>query len=153
MHLVGEGHFVGKTPQVVSSNLQATCLTEVGQPRPRVFLSGVIVIRKHDVQHISGQALQRVVPTVAGGSPANSEAPILVQDDASAVFQCDELAYREALRMRFIGSRGPEIADRAHAYDATWRDGGEAIRADIRSVRVRAPAPLHTAHFRAPERQ
>jgi hypothetical protein len=75
-----------------------------------------------------------------------------VQDHASAIFQRDELTYREALGTRFVGALWPEIADGAKAYDATWLDRGEKIRADINGVRVRVPATLHTAHFTAPER-
>ena len=73
-----------------------------------------------------------------------------MQDHASAIFQRDELTYREALGTRFVGAL-PEIADGAKTYDASWLDR-ERIRPIVNGVRVRVPATLHTAHFPAPER-
>ena len=70
-----------------------------------------------------------------------------MKDHAAAIFQCDELADREVLGTRVGGALRPEIADGAKAYHTTWLDAGETIRAAIRSVRVRAPARLHTAHL------
>ena len=74
-----------------------------------------------------------------------------MEDHASAIFQRDELTYREALGTRFVGALWPQIADGAKAYDATWLDR-ETICAIVIRVRVRVPATLHTAHFPAPER-
>jgi hypothetical protein len=122
-----------------------------------VVLCRLIVIGKHGVQHVSGQALESLVSAevsrrLTGWSQADGEASILVQDHASAIFQRHELAYREVLGTRVVGALGPEIADGAKAYDATWLDGGETIRAATSSVRVRVPATLHTAQLRTPER-
>jgi len=73
-----------------------------------------------------------------------------VQDHASAIFQRDELMYREALGTRFVEALRPEIADGAKAYDATWLDR-EKIRVIVNGIGMRVPATLHTAHLPAPE--
>ena len=72
-----------------------------------------------------------------------------MQDHPSAIFQRDELTYREALGARFVGALRPELADGPKAYDATWLDRNK-IRVIVNAVRVRVPATLHTAHFTAP---
>jgi hypothetical protein len=121
-----------------------------------VLAGGLSVIGKHDGQHVAGQALQSFVPRDVKRTPPNGsdrtvgEASILVQDHASAIFQCDELAYREAHGTRLVRAVGAEIADGAKAYDAPWLDRGETTRAGM-SVWVRAPAPIRTAHFTTPE--
>jgi hypothetical protein len=68
-----------------------------------------------------------------------------MQDHASAIFQRDELAYREALGTHFVGALRPEIAEGAKPYDAAWLDRGK-IRVIVDGVRVRVPAALQTAH-------
>jgi hypothetical protein len=69
-----------------------------------------------------------------------------MQDHASAIFQRDELSYREALRTLFVEALRPEIADRAKAYDATRLDR-ERIRVIVNAVRVRVPSTLHTDYL------
>ena len=71
-----------------------------------------------------------------------------MQDHTATIFQCDELGYREILRTRVGGARWPEVADSAKTHDAARLDRRKAIGVAIRSVRMRAPASLITAHPR-----
>src|SRR6185503_7381722 len=62
-HRVGEGDLIRETSQVVRSHTQAASPSQVGQPRVRVALFGLIVIGKHDIQHVAGQVLEGGVLT------------------------------------------------------------------------------------------
>src|SRR4051794_3236267 len=100
-----------------------------------MVLRALIVIGKHDVQHVAGQALQRLVPLYitrtrpSGGSPAQGEAAILVQEHATAILQRGELTYRKALICCSVGALLSQIADGAETYDATRIDGRETTGA------------------------
>src|SRR6266508_3765886 len=71
-HLVAEDHLIRKSSQVVGGHIQTASPSQVGQPRPRVVLSGGLsVIWKHDGQHVAGQALQSFVPRDVKRTPPN----------------------------------------------------------------------------------
>ena len=66
-HLVGEDHLIRKASEVFRSHIQTASPSQVGKPRPRMVVRALIVIGKHDIQHVSSHALQSLVtPDITG---------------------------------------------------------------------------------------
>lgn len=86
-----------------------------------MVLAARIIFGKHDRQHAASQVSERLLPTefieahVTRRRPQQSdrEATILVQRHATAIFQPDELSYRETPGVRLIGALRPKVAKRA----------------------------------------
>jgi len=91
--------------------LDAVNAQEVGQPLPRMFVLGVVVVRQHRGAHVPLEVLQRqVAPLVARrGSAArhggNGEPPLLVQREAASVSKFSELMHDK-------GEPLPEVLDK-----------------------------------------
>ena len=66
---------IWKKLEFLGRRLNATGLQEPGEPLPRVFVLGVVVVRQHRGAHVPLKVLQRqVAPLAARGEP-----PLLVQ--------------------------------------------------------------------------
>ena len=82
-----------------------------------MILPALVIIGKHDVQHVLGDA-RRGFAFAEGcsASCSNGEASIGVQDHAASVVEAKELADCEALSVLLIGASRPEIADGAKPH-------------------------------------
>lgn len=62
-------------------------MQELGDPFPRMFVLGSIVVRQHSCAHVPLELIQRQVPPLR----TSGEPPVLVQRDAASVSEVSEL--------------------------------------------------------------
>ena len=92
-----EHDVIRKKPKFLGCCLDAVDVQEPGEPLPRMFVLGVVVVRQHRGADVPLEVLQRqVAPQVARrGSSARGEPPLLVQREATSISKVSELMHHK----------------------------------------------------------